>query len=955
MAGRNVGGVEIDIRGDRSHFTREMLAVERQSRRSAAGVKRDFQATGAEATRLNAKIKGVATSMLALTAALGVGAGLARGARTIADFGQAMSTLEAVTGATGAQVVALSKEAQRLGSTTRFSASQAAEGMIFLARAGFTASEALEAVEGTLQLAQAGGLDLGRAADIASNVLGGFNLNVAETGRVVDVLALAANSANVTVNGLGEALKFAAPTASALGLSLEETVAAIGKLGDSGLAGGLGGRGFSALATTFVAKKDEITALIGEFNLAEEGLNRLIQRLVKAGITTDQVVKIFRAENLDVFTILANASQDAAKGTEVLTNKLNDAGGTAERVAKTMDDNLNGAILGAASAFESLVLAFGELGAESGLTVAFKNLADLLRTAAANADVLSAVIVALTARALLPLAAAALTKVAPGLNAVSLASIRTTGLLTAASVAARGLGAAMLAAFTGPTALVLAAAAAYVAYTRAAADAAQKTEDARTALEKANEVLAKIKVTAGSETDSPFTVIADTADVAGGRIAALIGQLEELGAGLKRLSEEGKVALGLELTGSLLTTRDSIAALAKAEAEARRKSRDRFATSRGGLGEQRRIAGDGGAALQRFQDSENGRLLLQLRQKEAALEREIRRLEITPGDVLSQFRNGTPTAAPKAKAKSSDNSKNAEIEDQARAAAALRTELETAYQIELARAQGNEALVSQLEEAVEMEKRALDYVEAGLTLSQARLLAEVEVASLREAAVASAKAEADEAERLAQVQARYDRFQANERESEEVQRQAEEIAEAARERLTDAVSRAFEDGIRSGDWGTAFGTILAESFADSMRSAIRNLADDLVNLLGSVLGNINIGGGGVGNFFGSIFGGARAGGGGVNPGQRYLVGESGPEWFIPDSPGYVEANATRPNASGGGALTGGGLYVDASLNVAGNITDDVLPKVQAMLAEQSRQLPGMIDARVGDGRKRGRF
>ena len=153
---------------------------------------------------------------------VGLGVGLNSVIRTLANFEQQMSTVKAITGATEAQFRTLRLEAQRLGATTRFSASEAAEGMQFLARAGFDVNQVLASINDTLLLAQAGALDLGSAADIASNILTGFRLSAAEAGRVVDVLALASNSANTNVFQLGEAMKFVAPVAAGLGVSLEE-------------------------------------------------------------------------------------------------------------------------------------------------------------------------------------------------------------------------------------------------------------------------------------------------------------------------------------------------------------------------------------------------------------------------------------------------------------------------------------------------------------------------------------------------------------------------------------------------------------------------------------------------------------------------------------------------------------------------------------------------------------
>jgi TP901 family phage tail tape measure protein len=137
---------------------------------------------------------GLQNALTRTFALLGGGIAISAAIRTMANFSQEMSTVKAITNATGVQFQQLTDIARDLGATTRFSATQAAEGMSFLARAGFSTNQIMASIKDTLLLAQAGALDLGSAADIASNVLTGFRLQAGEAARVVDVLAAAANS-----------------------------------------------------------------------------------------------------------------------------------------------------------------------------------------------------------------------------------------------------------------------------------------------------------------------------------------------------------------------------------------------------------------------------------------------------------------------------------------------------------------------------------------------------------------------------------------------------------------------------------------------------------------------------------------------------------------------------------------------------------------------------------------
>lgn len=317
--------------------------------------------------------------------------GLVGSIRLLADYEQQMSTVRAISGATEQQFKALRAEATLLGSTTRFSASQAAEGMTFLARAGFDVEQTLGAIGGTLQLAQAGALDLGRAADITSNILTGFRMQVSETGHLVDVLALASNAANTDVGQLGEAMKFVAPVAAGLGVSVEEATAAVSALSDAGLQGSLAGTGLRRVLSELESPSSKMLAFLADMGLKAEdvqvsqvGLTQALRALARTGIDTGTALELFGDRGGPAFEVMSQAIPRI----EELTDRLNNADGTAQRIAETMDDNLNGALLGVTSAFESVIIALGDGGASSGLTGAAKLFAGMLRTVAANIDTL---------------------------------------------------------------------------------------------------------------------------------------------------------------------------------------------------------------------------------------------------------------------------------------------------------------------------------------------------------------------------------------------------------------------------------------------------------------------------------------------------------------------------------------------------------------------------------------
>ena len=362
-----------------------------QAVRGTRRVNRALDRTASTARRTQSSLRGV-------FATLGGALILQQSVTTMASFGQAMSTVLAITEATADVFVDLREKAEDLGATTRFTATQAAEGMLFLARAGFDTNQVLATIEGTLQLAQAGALALGRAADIASNILKGFRLEVSQTERVVDVLAKAANSSNTTVEQLGQAMKFVAPIAAGLGVSLETTAAAMGALSDAGLQSTMAGTGLRKVLTrlenpTAVARKifRALRVDTDDLRISQVGLIAALQRLATAGITTADALEIFGDRGGPAFEVLISS----IPGVIELEEKLLKAGGTAKRVATIMDDNLNGSLLRVKSAFESVILSLGRAGGEGGLRGLLDTTTTLLRIMADNADTLAVVLGAL--------------------------------------------------------------------------------------------------------------------------------------------------------------------------------------------------------------------------------------------------------------------------------------------------------------------------------------------------------------------------------------------------------------------------------------------------------------------------------------------------------------------------------------------------------------------------------
>ena len=190
-----------------------------------------FQGMGAKGLNQFKQGKSVIKST-ALSTFAEIGA-IALPVKVAADFQREMSTVKALTGAVGSEFTELTANARMLGRTTVFSAGEAAQGMSFLGQKGFKTSEIIKTMPGLLNLAAAGGTELGETADISAGILKGFNLEAKDMTRVGDVLAKTFTSSSTDLRSLGEAMTYVAPVAASLRISVEETSAVMGILGNA--------------------------------------------------------------------------------------------------------------------------------------------------------------------------------------------------------------------------------------------------------------------------------------------------------------------------------------------------------------------------------------------------------------------------------------------------------------------------------------------------------------------------------------------------------------------------------------------------------------------------------------------------------------------------------------------------------------------------------------------------
>src|SRR5690625_369457 len=335
---------------------------------------RAFQNAAKSAERLKVvggQMRSVGRAMTAGVTLPVVGMGTAI-VKTGAQFDDQMSTVQAVTGATGSQMQILRDQAKDMGMTTRFSATEAAEGQEMLARAGFSTNEIVSALPPVLDLAAAGAVDLGDAADITSNILSGFGMEATETARVADILAQASADSNTDVQGLGEAFKYVGPVASSVGLSIEDTAASIGILGDAGIQGGQAGNMLKRGLLNLSSPSKEASELMKELGIevfdAEGNMKSMPEVIGELeggleGMSNQQKLAtletIFGAEAVSGWAALVDAGSDTVG---MFSEELANSEGAAASMREEMEDNLGGSLRSLKSALEGLAISFYETG-----------------------------------------------------------------------------------------------------------------------------------------------------------------------------------------------------------------------------------------------------------------------------------------------------------------------------------------------------------------------------------------------------------------------------------------------------------------------------------------------------------------------------------------------------------------------------------------------------------------
>ena len=363
-------------------FPVDLVVRTNQAERGARQGERILNRLDRSATRTESTVASLGRRLVQLASAY-AGFSAVRGAiTTFANFQRSMSRVAALTGATTDQLNMLSEAARRVGATTELSATQGADAIAFLSQAGFTAEQSLASLDDIVNLSIGGQIDFATAADISSNVLTDFGLRAEEARRVTDVLGNTAASSNVSISQLGASLRFVAPAAAAVGVSIEEASAAIGELGNAGIQGTMAGSALRAIISRLVD---------GGFDLSN-GLIPVLEQLADANTGLAEANELVGLEAGTALTVLINQRREL----EGLTEANRAAEGTMEEMARTIGDNLLGDFRALRSAIEDVAIELGQ-NSETGLRSIVQSLTTAVRFLGQNIEIITGALTGLAA------------------------------------------------------------------------------------------------------------------------------------------------------------------------------------------------------------------------------------------------------------------------------------------------------------------------------------------------------------------------------------------------------------------------------------------------------------------------------------------------------------------------------------------------------------------------------
>lgn len=306
----------------------------------------------------------------AMVAGAALGAFAASSVNVGINFDSAMSKVQAISGATGEDLTKLRDKAKEMGRTTKFSATESAQALTYMAMAGWKTNDMLDGLEGIMNLAAASGEDLATTSDIVTDALTAFGYSAKDANHFADVLAKASSNANTNVSMMGESFKYVGTQAGTLGYTVEDTALALGLMANAGIKSSQAGTElntiFTRLATNMNGSRDELEKLGISFYNADGSARPFVDildelRVATKDLTTEQQANLAFALTGQRAQAGLNAMLNAsAEDYNKLKTAIGNADGASKEMADTMLNNTGGALTLLKSNFEGLQLEIAE-------------------------------------------------------------------------------------------------------------------------------------------------------------------------------------------------------------------------------------------------------------------------------------------------------------------------------------------------------------------------------------------------------------------------------------------------------------------------------------------------------------------------------------------------------------------------------------------------------------------
>lgn len=371
--GSAVGYLDLDINGFLRSLKTAQNEAEDTTKRISSTIGGHLQSAGKNLETVGSTLTKTVTAPI-----IGLG-GLV--IKTSSTFESAMSRVQAVSGASGGELQKLNKIAQELGATTAWSASEVADGMTEMAKAGWSASDIIDGMTGVLNSASASGEDLAQVSTIVADAITGFGLKAKDASRVADLLTQSANAGTIDITDLGESFKYVSPIAKTMGFSIEDVTTAISAMSMSGIKGSQAGTALRTMLARMVKPTDDVKSAMDELGIkltnsdgSFKSLNTIVSEMRGSfsGMTDEQktyyATVLAGQEGMSGLLSLLSLSQGEY---DKLADSMNNCKGVAEDTAKTMLDNFGGQLTILKSSLEGVAIQFGEV-----LLPYFKNFVD---------------------------------------------------------------------------------------------------------------------------------------------------------------------------------------------------------------------------------------------------------------------------------------------------------------------------------------------------------------------------------------------------------------------------------------------------------------------------------------------------------------------------------------------------------------------------------------------------